>query len=42
MPLRRAARDGSEPHLPEPAEATMLTDDGKHLYVSWDEYHLLI
>jgi len=20
----------------------MLTDDGKHLYVSWDEYHLLI
>src|SRR3954467_15068789 len=19
----------------------MLTDDGKHLYVSWDEYHLL-
>jgi len=20
---------------------TMLTDDGKHLYVSWDEYHLL-
>jgi hypoxanthine phosphoribosyltransferase len=21
---------------------SMLTDDGKHLYVSWDEYHLLI
>jgi hypothetical protein len=21
---------------------TMLTDDGKHLYVSWDEYHMLI
>ncbi len=20
----------------------MLTDDGKHLYVSWDEYHMLI
>ena len=20
----------------------MLTDDGKHLYVSWDEYHLLV
>jgi uncharacterized protein len=20
----------------------MLTDDGKHLYVSWDEYHLMI
>ncbi|SIR70822.1 hypothetical protein SAMN05421778_1152 [Sphaerotilus natans] len=20
----------------------MLTDDGKHLYVSWDEYHQLI
>ena len=20
----------------------MLTDDGKHLYVSWDEYHILI
>jgi hypoxanthine phosphoribosyltransferase len=20
----------------------MLTDDGKHLYISWDEYHLLI
>jgi hypoxanthine phosphoribosyltransferase len=20
----------------------MLTDDGKHLYVSWDEYHRLI
>nr|MCU0966930.1 phosphoribosyltransferase [Burkholderiaceae bacterium] len=19
----------------------MLTDDGKHLYVSWDEYHML-
>ena len=24
------------------AEDDMLTDDGKHLYVSWDEYHLLI
>ena len=20
----------------------MLTDDGKHLYISWDEYHMLI
>jgi hypoxanthine phosphoribosyltransferase len=20
----------------------MLTDDGRHLYVSWDEYHMLI
>src|SRR5207237_953398 len=24
------------------AEDDMLTDDGKHLYVSWDEYHMLI
>ena len=23
-------------------ENNMLTEDGKHLYVSWDEYHLLI
>ncbi|MFM2329474.1 MAG: hypothetical protein RLZZ494_1577 [Pseudomonadota bacterium] len=23
-------------------DTMMLTDDGKHLYVSWDEYHLLI
>ena len=25
-----------------PGDPRMLTDDGKHLYVSWDEYHMLI
>jgi adenylosuccinate synthase len=27
---------------PDRPRRTMLTDDGKHLYVSWDEYHMLI
>ena len=36
---RRAASSPSRSSSPP---RTMLTDDGKHLYVSWDEYHLLI
>ena len=27
---------------PPQRKTRMLTDDGKHLYVSWDEYHMLI
>ena len=44
----RDAHDPAAPPLPRlstrgPSRGDrMLTDDGKHLYVSWDEYHLLI
>ena len=37
-----AAPDGASRSSLSTAEDDMLTDDGKHLYVSWDEYHMLI
>ena len=41
-PYQPAARATPTRRLASRARDDMLTDDGKHLYVSWDEYHMLI
>src|SRR5580765_2212600 len=40
--LAARRRVASPPSFNDRPRRTMLTDDGKHLYVSWDEYHMLI
>src|SRR5206468_7198845 len=39
--LSRGTEHPCEDRPADPGDR-MLTDDGKHLYVSWDEYHMLI